>query len=191
MSSAPTAVQPWYREPWPWILMSGPATVVVAGVFTAWIAYTTSDGLVTEDYYKQGLGVNRVLAREADAARRGIVAHVALGEDRHRIVVQLSGAAPAELRVRFSHATRPGHDLSLRLAPTGEGRYEAAVPKAFPPGHWQVQIEDSNAGSAPQWRLADEWSGGEASFTIGNNRASNPGSSPGGSPGSSPEKPAG
>ena len=28
MSAART--QPWYREPWPWILMAGPAIVVVA-----------------------------------------------------------------------------------------------------------------------------------------------------------------
>ena len=25
---------PWYREPWPWILISGPAIVVVAGMAT-------------------------------------------------------------------------------------------------------------------------------------------------------------
>ena len=29
--------QPWYKERWPWILMAGPAIVVVAGVTTAWI----------------------------------------------------------------------------------------------------------------------------------------------------------
>ena len=26
-------VQPWYRHPWPWILMLGPFVVVVAGMF--------------------------------------------------------------------------------------------------------------------------------------------------------------
>ena len=30
---------PWYREPWPWILMAGPAAVVIAGLFTAWLAW--------------------------------------------------------------------------------------------------------------------------------------------------------
>ena len=24
--------QPWYKEPWPWILMAGPGIVVVAGL---------------------------------------------------------------------------------------------------------------------------------------------------------------
>ena len=51
--------QPWYREPWPWILMAGPAIVVVAGFVTAYLAVTTNDGLVAEDYYRRGIEINR------------------------------------------------------------------------------------------------------------------------------------
>ena len=29
-----TIAKPWYREPWPWLLMLGPAVVVVAGFIT-------------------------------------------------------------------------------------------------------------------------------------------------------------
>ena len=65
------ATQPWYREPWPWILMAGPAIVVVAGFATLAIAVKTDDGLVADDYYKQGLAINRVLrARRAGARAR-------------------------------------------------------------------------------------------------------------------------
>ena len=48
------ATKPWYRHPWPWILMAGPAIVVVAGVATAVIAVKTADGLVGEDGARQG-----------------------------------------------------------------------------------------------------------------------------------------
>jgi hypothetical protein len=57
-------MKPWYREPWPWILMSGPAAVVVAGVATTWIAFATADSLVTEDYYRRGVTINDRLACE-------------------------------------------------------------------------------------------------------------------------------
>jgi hypothetical protein len=30
--------RPWYREPWPWILAAGPFIVVIAGIYTAWLA---------------------------------------------------------------------------------------------------------------------------------------------------------
>lgn len=34
---------PWYKEPWPWILMSGPAIVVVACIYTIYLAYSHFD----------------------------------------------------------------------------------------------------------------------------------------------------
>ena len=59
--------KPWYREPWPWILMSGPAVVVVAGAVTMWIAFASADGVVVGDYYKRGLAMNQDLQREQAA----------------------------------------------------------------------------------------------------------------------------
>ena len=67
-SLAPTAPTPWYREPWPWILMAGPVAAVVAGAITLWIAVTHQDALVADDYYKQGLAINRTLDRQTAAA---------------------------------------------------------------------------------------------------------------------------
>ena len=61
--------QPWYKDRWPWILIAGPATVVVAGFITLWMAVVSDDGLVTDDYYKQGLAINQTLARANDAFR--------------------------------------------------------------------------------------------------------------------------
>ena len=58
---------PWYRHRWPWLLLSGPAAVLAAGAVTAWIAFASADGLVAEDYYKQGMAINKVLAREEHA----------------------------------------------------------------------------------------------------------------------------
>ena len=44
---------PWYRHPWPWLLMLGPFVVVVAGLLTAYIAFKSNDGLVDDDYYRK------------------------------------------------------------------------------------------------------------------------------------------
>jgi len=163
MSMPQQPLQPWYREPWPWLLMAGPATVLVAGAFTMWIAFSTSDGLVAQDYYKQGMAVNKVLAKEDKAARLGLSAAVEFAADRHRIAVTLAGAEPAQLSLRFVHGTRSGHDLALRLAHVGPGRYEAAIPAELPPGRWNVNIESPGG----DWRLAGEWAGRETSFTLG------------------------
>ena len=142
-------MNPWYREPWPWILMSGPAAVIVAGAITTWIAVATSDGLVADDYYKRGLAVNAVLGREQAARRLGISA--AIERAAGRIRVRLSGVHPDALFLQLAHATRAGNDLRLRLAPAGGGAYEAALP-ALAPGHWRLIIEDPRG----EWRIVKE-----------------------------------
>ena len=163
MSAVKATPNPWYREPWPWLLMAGPATVLVAGAITTWIAFATSDGLVAQDYYKQGLAVNRLIEKEERAARLGLRGRVELPGDRHRVRVNLDGADPAQLLLHFAHATRQGHDLALRLARVGPGRYEAAVPGELPAGRWNLSMEAPGG----EWRLTGAWSGREPAFELG------------------------
>jgi hypothetical protein len=140
---------PWYRHRWPWIIMSGPAAVLVAGAWTTWIAFASSDGLVAEDYYKQGLAINKVIAREEAARKLGVDAEVVLAEG--RIAVKLKGEAPPALFVHLAHGTRAGFDQRLRLARVAPGTYEAALGE-LPAGRWRVGIEDPQG----RWRVAKE-----------------------------------
>jgi len=149
-----TAVRPWYREPWPWLIMSGPALVVIAGCYTLWLAVTTSDGLVADDYYKRGLAINQTLTRERAAAEAHYAARVMLAADGGRVRVLLSGnSMPAAITLRLMHPTRAGLDRSTTLEYAGSGGiYEGAldVPAA---GRWHVSLEDGQG----TWRLTGEW----------------------------------
>ena len=139
--------QRWYREPWPWILMSGPALVIVAGVITTWIAFASSDGLVADDYYRQGLAINQEIRREQRALQLGLSASFELSGDRLR--VRLTGGEPEAMVAHLAHGTRAGYDQRLRLVPVGGGVYEGKV-AALSPGHWQVNIEDPRR----EWRIS-------------------------------------
>ena len=153
--------RPWYREPWPWILIAGPAAVVVASFFTLYLAVASSDGLVDEDYYKDGLAINRVLAREDAAERLGLAAQVDPRDGILRVRLRGRDAAPEFLTVRLVHATRAGYDRSLTLERAADGSYRAVLP-ALPPGHWRIAIEDPRR----QWRLAGEWLEGSGPFLL-------------------------
>lgn len=141
--------KPWYRERWPWLLMAGPAAVLVAGAATIWIAFASADGLVAEDYYKQGLAINRVLEREEAARRLGLSGEIRM--EAGTLTVRLYGAEPEALFVHLAHATRSGYDVRLRLAPTETGVYAAALPP-IPPGRWRIAIEDPRGS----WRILKE-----------------------------------
>lgn len=144
---------PWYREPWPWILMSGPLIVVVAGLFTAWIAYTRGDPVLTEDYYLKGLAASQTLASNARAQTLGLHAAVRLSAN-DVVSVTLSGdkgfQPPATIRVTLSHPTRAGLDQMQTLYREGD-RYHGRLhlPQS---GHWLLLIENDAQG-AQAWRM--------------------------------------
>ena len=144
----------WYREPWPWILMAGPAAVVVAGLVTLYLALTHPDALVVDNYYKEGLGINRVLERDDAARRAGYRARVLIGEDGTRVRIHLSAASalPERLRLRMFHPTQASLDREAVLAATQSGWYEGDIAAAAAP-RWRVELEDAERG----WRLTGEW----------------------------------
>ena len=155
MSNPHPPSEKWYREPWPWLLMAGPAAVIVAGIFTTWVAVAGRDPMVTDDYYKQGLAINRSLAREKEAARRGVSARIMTGAG--KITVRLTGAdAPEAIFLTLSHATLGDLDQRLRLARSVAAPSESAYESTLPPtaaGKWRYVIEDARG----EWRLSGDW----------------------------------
>ena len=148
--STPLSAKPWYREPWPWLLMTGPFIVVVAGIYTAWLAISTNDGLVTDDYYKKGLVVNQTIASSEQARKLGLTVGVRTTEN--GFVARLTAAEktftpPSTLVLTLSHPTRAGLDQSLALA--REGNVYAGKLRLPSSGHWLVLIEDETKS----WRL--------------------------------------
>lgn len=141
--------RPWYREPWPWFLMSGPVIVIIAALVSAYIAVRSSDGLVTEDYYKQGLAAGETLAKDQHAKELGVVAGLRLTEDRVQVSLRTSQgmAMPSALVVMLSHPTRAGVDQKAVLKPSGSAYVgELNLPAS---GHWLVLVEDE----AKTWRV--------------------------------------
>jgi uncharacterized protein len=149
--SNPAAPKHWYKEPWPWLLAAGPAIVVVAAFYTAWLAYSTSDGLVTENYYKEGLSVSETLARDDHAQAVGLTARVSVTENSIRVRLSAKDGAvftpPAAVRVMLSHPTRAGLDQTQILA--RESDYYSGEFHLPSSGHWLLLLEDE----AKSWRL--------------------------------------
>lgn len=144
----------WYREPWPWFLMAGPFVVIVAGFVTAWIAVSSSDPLVTDDYYKKGLAVSQTLAQSKLAEELGIEARLRLSDDRVEVGVasitedSARFSAPAMLKLTLSHPTRAGLDQTVELQAIGGQRYAGNL-RLPASGHWIVMVEDGGQ----TWRL--------------------------------------
>ena len=59
--------KPWWRYGFVWLVISGPAVVVVAALVTAWIAVVYQDPVLDEDYYRRGVEINKTLGEDGKA----------------------------------------------------------------------------------------------------------------------------
>ena len=53
---------PWWKFGHVWLVIAGPAVVVVASFVTLYLAIRTPDPVVDEDYYRKGIEINKTLA---------------------------------------------------------------------------------------------------------------------------------
>lgn len=63
-ATRPDKPAPWWKFGYVWLVISGPAVVVVAGFATLWLALANPETLVAQDYYRKGIEINKTLAAE-------------------------------------------------------------------------------------------------------------------------------
>jgi len=59
--ATPAVPVPWWKFGHVWLVIAGPAIVIVAGFVTLWLAISRPDPVVAEDYYRQGIEINKTL----------------------------------------------------------------------------------------------------------------------------------
>lgn len=139
---------PWYRQFWPWFVFSLPASVVVAGLVTLYIANRHADDLVIDDYYKNGLAINRQLEKQQVAQELGFKA--VLQFDDHSVTVTLKPPLSSErLTLALSHPLESDRDFLVPLLNTEPGIYKGQLRAAIAP-RWYWTLEHSGT---PAWRL--------------------------------------
>ena len=135
-----------------WLVVGLPVSAVVAGVITLVIAARSFDGLVADDYYKQGLEINRRLERDRVAAGLELDMNFSLSHDARLGRIQITGIQafdpPSKLDVTFAHSTLSGLDRALVVKAIAPGLYEFAAPP-LPAGRWTV------TAATDAWRISE------------------------------------
>jgi len=144
-SSFPASPPRWYRERWPWLLMSGPFAVIIAALASAGLAVRSDDGLVAQDYYRQGLLINRKLPNPLRPAEASPAASLKVGSD-------------GTLRVRLRHVAQPPA-LEIELVPHGDRARAVRLSLVREGDEWVGALPALEPGTcivalkAPGWRL--------------------------------------
>lgn len=151
ISPAHTDTKPWFKYPLLWLVIFFPASAVVAGLITLAIAIKTDDGVVVDDYYRKGKGINLVLTRDKHAAKLGLNGHADYDPKNRQVIISIRSSlgmlSPENIRLQLLHTTRGKIDVDEELSITQQGNYFLTLPQALAQGGWIVQI------STPAWRI--------------------------------------
>lgn len=140
-------IKPWYKQFWPWFLIALPGSVVIASMITINLAITDADGLVKDDYYKEGLAMNQDKAKKQMAESLGIKAFTAFDLESATVTVELNDAAIGNLDkliLTLIHPTRSNNDMRIELSLTEPKVYKGELSQEITPGNWWVRLLPEN-----------------------------------------------
>jgi hypothetical protein len=153
MNDDPMQGQPWYKHRHVWLLILFPAVAVIGGINMFIQAVRTDDGLVSDDYYKEGQEINSQLHRDTKATALGLGAQLILGADGKSVRIQLNKEIKDDLVLKLMHPTRAGQDQTVLLTRQAPLFYAGKLNSALNQPRWQVELADTKH----QWRLKSEW----------------------------------
>ncbi len=146
------SIEPWYRQFWPWFIFGLPGVVVIACMVTIYIAVTNPDSLVKDDYYREGLAINRDLAAQQAAKTFSVQALLRANVLTTDVSVDLQGefaSPPQQLTLQFIHPNHAKFDFAVQLYAADKRLYIGELP-AEVRGRWHLQLGDA---SAQGWQL--------------------------------------
>lgn len=138
-------VLPWYRQGWPWLLISIPASAVIGGIITLALAVQSPNAMVVDDYYKEGLAINQKKQRLATAEDMNLQG--LLRSDGKQLTLRLHSAAPVSdstLTLRLVHATRAELDRQLELRRVDDGSYITELDR-IAAGTWYLFLQPGDS----------------------------------------------
>ena len=141
---------PWHNEPYVWLVILFPLLAIVGGMVTIYLAISSDDGLVVDDYYKKGLEINKTLQRDIQAEIYGLKADTNIDHENGQLTIKLAANKdfhyPAQLNIQLLHATRKNYDQNLTANKILDTEYQSSIYK-LNKGTWYILIEGED------WRL--------------------------------------
>ncbi|MCU4674530.1 FixH family protein [Catenovulum sp. 2E275] len=138
-----SSTSPWYKEPWPWVLIAIILIPMLVAAVRLSIYNDYKVEMVVDDYYKKGKSINQEFAREKLAKTYNLSALVNFTE--HNIVLDLNHneQAPeiASLIISFYHSTQGFKDFNLMATARADGKFTAVLPEKDLSGKWQLTLE--------------------------------------------------
>ncbi len=140
--------KPWYKYPWPWVLIAIPVFTALKAVHTVVVMQQHKPEIVIDDYYTEGKNINLQLSKYREAALRNMDARILVAGNRAVIRFTENQVLGDKIHLDFYHPTLSAQDFAVDAERSGELLYVATLPKT-PNGRWRLTVSDDSE----EWRL--------------------------------------
>lgn len=161
-----TDITPWYRSPWPWLLMAPPLAAVLFWSVILTV-FATPPSLAVGSYSRVGLTYEENRDAEQAAQALGLSGRLQLDREGGHVALRLDGRAtgPDLLTVQFVHPTEQSGDRTTELHRNEAGIYHGEL------GGPVIGARDVIVGPADdRWRLAARIGRGATGLDLGGAR---------------------
>ncbi len=148
-------IQPWYKQFWPWFIIAIPVLTVVANLWFIQMSMGMGDK-VKDNYYKEGLAINKTVEADQAALRHGMTAELELDSATGEVRVRMpAGKKLEQLTLSINHPMEARYDMVFGLVTQDGQTFEGRAPKPINYARWYVQLTGLESGE--KWRLRGEW----------------------------------
>ena len=151
-------IPPWYKQFWPWFLISILGFAVVIGLGLLYVSMLNPDSMVRDNYYKEGRAINMHMGRDHRASELGLSASFTVDELTGDISLQLDGELqqlPPQLALELISPTHAERDRTVMLQQISGNRYTGQLEWGIRGRHY-IDLSDPALPGETGWRLTDE-----------------------------------
>ena len=145
-----------WNQPWLWFTLAPLILSVVLGLTMLAISIKVQDGLVTDDYSKEGLAINERIEREVTAKEKNIQISLKFDDITGDFVADFKSdleAYPEKLLLEIIHPVKSDLDVIVYLTHQINGRYIGQLAQTVQQKRYlRVSDPDNNI-----WVLVDEF----------------------------------
>ena len=151
-------IAPWYKQFWPWFLISILVFAVVIGMGLLYVSLLNPDSMVRDNYYKEGRAINMHLGRDQHARELDLSAEFTIDELTGGVSLQLDGKLeplPPRLLLDIMSPTHAERDRSVELRQISANQYAGELEFSIRGRHY-IDLSDPQVPGEDGWRLTGE-----------------------------------
>ena len=149
---------PWYKQFWPWFMVSILVFAVVIGLGLLYVSLLNPDSMVRDNYYKEGRAINMHMGRDQAARELDLTAEFSIDELTGSVSLQLHGkleTLPSQLLLEIMSPTHADRDRDVELRHISGSHYAGELDSSIQGRHY-INLSDPALPGENGWRLTDE-----------------------------------